>query len=114
MLKNSSSAVQPALRQPAVPRKDSNIGNRVSVARDIFRFSASRWSSTSSRRFTSIAKRSIAYSILVGALRVKMTETAAKIGRTAHLPKEPRKALRAWSGLGRQEGAEFLGQVDQD
>src|SRR5690242_8731037 len=33
-----SSAVQPALHQPAVPRKDRNIGNRVSVARDVFRF----------------------------------------------------------------------------
>ena len=45
---------------------------------------------------------------------VEMTEAAAEIGRAAHLPKQPRKAFRTWPGLGRQECAEFLGQIQQD
>ena len=45
---------------------------------------------------------------------VEMPEAAADIGRAAHLPEQPRQALGARRRVGRQEGAELLGEMDQD
>ena len=59
--------VGPALDQAAVPGPDRHVGDGVVVAGDDTRSRASRRSSTSSWRFTSMAKRSMAYSIFIGA-----------------------------------------------
>ena len=45
---------------------------------------------------------------------IEMAEAAAKIGRAAHLPEQPRQAFGAGGRLGRQEGAEFFRQIHQD
>jgi hypothetical protein len=45
---------------------------------------------------------------------VEMPEAAAQVGRAAHLPEQPRQALGALPQVGGQEGAELLGQVQQD
>jgi hypothetical protein len=41
-----------------------------------------------------------------------MTKAAADIGRAAHLPEEPGQAFGARGALGRQQGAELLGEID--
>ena len=43
-----------------------------------------------------------------------MAEAAAEIGRAAHLPEQPRQAFGARAGLGRQERAELLREIQQD
>ena len=44
-------------------------------------------------------------------IAVKMTKTAAQIGRTAHLPKQPIEALRALGGIRRDQRIKFFGQM---
>jgi hypothetical protein len=65
-LQELAGAVDDALGEAAVPRPHGDVGDRVLVAGEVLG-SARRRSSTSSWRLTSMAKRSIAYSILVGA-----------------------------------------------
>jgi hypothetical protein len=43
-----------------------------------------------------------------------MTEPAADVGRAAHLPEQPVQRFGALVGIGRQEGAEFLREIEQD
>jgi hypothetical protein len=43
-----------------------------------------------------------------------VAEAAAQEGRAAHLPEQPRQALGPRRRLAGQEGAELLGQVQQD
>ena len=43
-----------------------------------------------------------------------MAEAATEIGRTAHLPEQPRQALGPGRRLGRQESAERLGEMGED
>ena len=43
-----------------------------------------------------------------------MAEAAAEKRRRAHLPEEPGEALGPRAGFGRQEGAELLGEIEQD
>ncbi|MEY9595195.1 hypothetical protein ABIA06_007486 [Bradyrhizobium yuanmingense] len=45
---------------------------------------------------------------------VEVAEAAAEIGRTAHLPEQPGHRLGAGLDVLRQEGAELLGEVEQD
>jgi hypothetical protein len=45
---------------------------------------------------------------------VEMTEPAADVGRTAHLPEQPVERLGALVQIGRQERAEFLREIEQD
>ena len=43
-----------------------------------------------------------------------MAEAAAEIGRAAHLPEQPGQALGPALAVRRQEGAELLGEIEQD
>ena len=43
-----------------------------------------------------------------------MAETAAQIGRAAHLPEQPADRFGTLRRIGGQEGTEFLGEVKQD
>src|SRR5207245_11795569 len=45
---------------------------------------------------------------------IEMAKTAAEIGRTAHLPEQPRKTFGARLDVGRQERAELFREIDQD
>ena len=45
---------------------------------------------------------------------VEMAEAAAEEGRAAHLPHQPATGRRCARRVGGQEGAEFLGEVEQD
>src|SRR5690606_972656 len=45
---------------------------------------------------------------------VEMPEAAAKIRGRAHLPEQPGEALRPPRRVRRQEGAEFLREIDED
>ncbi len=45
---------------------------------------------------------------------IEMAEAAAEIGRGSHLPEQPVHRLGARPDVRRQEGAEFLGQIEQD
>src|SRR5208282_755508 len=44
----------------------------------------------------------------------EVAKSAAKKGSASHLPEEPGEALGALGRVGRQEGAELLGEIEQD
>ena len=45
---------------------------------------------------------------------VEVAEASAEVGRAAHLPEQPGQAFGAGGGVGGEEGAELLGEIEQD
>src|SRR5580704_2812084 len=106
-------AVLSAPHQSAVPGPDGHVRNRVVGARDIFAFreAAVEDIEQALRLHCEAIDGVFDLERRVG---VEMAESAAEIWRRAHLPEEPRKALRALGGFGRQEDSKLLREIEQD
>ena len=102
-----------ALRQAAIPRPDRDVGDRVAVAGDVFAF---RQASVEHVELPLRLHGEAVDGIFDLGLRIgiEMAKAAADIGRAAHLPEEPGQAFGARGALGRQQGAELLGEIDED
>src|SRR6185312_3380266 len=106
-------AVLPALGEAAVPREDRDVGDGVIIARDeaTLRQLLVEHVELTLYLHGEAVDRIFHLERRVG---VEMAEAAAEIGRAAHLPEQPGEALGARGLIGRQEGAELLGEISED
>src|SRR5271165_2837057 len=89
-------AVEPALRQPAIPREDRHVGDRVDAAPDVLVLGQA------AVEYVELALHLHREAIdrildLRRRVSVEVAEPAAEIGRASHLPEQPRETLGAWS-----------------
>ncbi|ENN88140.1 hypothetical protein RHSP_39340 [Rhizobium freirei PRF 81] len=112
-LQEFAGTILPALGETAVPGPDGDIGDRVFAARDIFAF---RQATIEHVEFTLHFHRKAIDRIfdLRRCISIEVPETAAEIGRAAHLPEQPGQAFGTSRLLLRQEGGELFGEIGQD
>lgn len=102
-----------ALRQAAIPGPNRHIGDRVLIASHILVFRevpiqhvqlALRFHREPVDRILNLDRR----------VMIEMTEPTADVGRTTHLPEQPVQRFGALVGIGWQECAKFLREIEQD
>ena len=111
--RNSAAPYSRPFDQRAVPGPDRHVGDRVVVAREVLAF---RQAPVEHVELALHLHREAVDRVfdLGRRIGVEVAEAAAEVGRAAHLPEQPRQAFGARRGLGRQERAELLGEVQQD
>ena len=99
--------------QHAVPRPDRHVGDGVGIARHV---GLLRQPLVEHVELALHLHREPVDGVfhLVGRVGVEVAETAAEIGRRAHLPEQPRQAFRAFRRVLGQEGAVLLREIEQD
>ncbi len=106
-------AVRPSLDEAAVPGKDRDVGDAVARAAEVLAL-----------REPAIEHVELALHLhgepidrvfdLGRGIEVEVPEASAEVGRAPHLPEQPGQDFGAGRLLAREQGAELLGQVDED
>ena len=112
-LQEFGGVVEHAERQPAVPGPDRDVGDGVIGAAEEAAFGEAAVEHVELALGLHREAVDGVFDLRRG-IGVEMAEAAAEIGRAAHLPEQPGEALGARRRLGRQEGAELFGEMDED